>query len=234
MTTIFTKYKKQCIILGIILLIILLAIYLWAMFLPGLWHGDTFLYRQEDGSFKGSDYYAEYVMKISEAEYGKDIDFSVNDKINHYQVKYDEDDLNRKVEVLENGKVICQGKALDTGNSYIVFDDESGSSDMISVRVGNEAPSEDELFPGYSKLYSWSRLEKNDTRGNPYMIIIILILGIILFLDIKFPMLFWILEHRLDVDGGEPSDWYLFGQKVGRILMVIGIFVSTIMTFTIH
>lgn len=229
-----SKHKKPCIIAGIILAVVLLIVYLRAMFLPGLWHGDAFLYKQDDGSFAGSDVYAEYKMNINSADYGTDIDFSVNDKTNQYQVKYDEDDPYRNVEVLENGTVICKGKALGEKNNWFVIDDETGSSDTISVRVGNETPTEEELFPSYTRLYNWSVNEDNDTRGNPWMLFMIAVLAIILFLDIKFPMLFWILEHRLEVDGGEPSDWYLFGQKISRVVMSIGILVCVVLTFTIH
>lgn len=228
------KHKKPCIIAGIVIVVVLLIIYLRAIFIPGLWHGDTFLYKQDDGSFAGSDVYAEYMLKIKPAEYGTYIEFSVNGKTNHYQVKYDNNELNRNVEVLENGTVICKGQAIGDENNWFVIDNETGSSDLISVRVGNETPTEEELFPNYSRLYNWSVSEKYDTRGNPLMLFLIAILAIILFLDIKFPNLFWILEHRLEVDGGEPSDWYLFGQKVGRILMPIGILVCVILTFTIH
>ena len=229
-----SKHKRPCIIAGIVLAVALFAIYLRAMFLPGLWHGDAFLYKQGDGSFTGSDIYAEYKMNIRPADYGTDIDFSVNDKINHYQVKYDNDDPYRNVEVLENGTIVCKGKALGAENNWFVIDAETGSSDMISVRVGNEIPTEEELFPNYSRLYNWAVSDKTDTRGEPLMLFVIAFLAIILFLDIKFPMLFWILEHRLEVDGGEPSDWYLFGQKVGRVVMSIGILVCVILTFTIH
>lgn len=229
-----SKHKKPCIIAGIILAVVLLAVYLRAMFLPGLWHGDAFLYRQDDGSFAGSDVYAEYKMNIKHADYGTDIDFSVNNNTNHYQTKYDKDDPYRNVEVLANGTVICKGKALGSEGNWFVIDDESGSSDTISVRVGNETPTEEELFPGYTRLYNWSVNEDHDTRGNPWMLFMIAVLAIILFLDIKFPMLFWILEHRLEVDGGEPSDWYLFGQKVGRVVLSVGILVCVVLTFTIH
>lgn len=234
MTEIFNKNKKLCIITGIALAVVLLILYLYAMFIPGLWYGDAFLYKQEDGIFAGSDIYADYTMNIKPADYGTDIDFSINDKTNHYQVKYDKDDLNRNVEILENGKVICKGQAIGNENNWFVIDDEMGSSDMISVRVGNEIPTEEELFPNYSRLYNWAVSDKTDTRGEPLMLFVIAFLAIILFLDIKFPMLFWILEHKLEVDGGEPSDWYLFGQKVGRVVMSIGILVCVILTFTIH
>ena len=66
------------------------------------------------------------------------------------------------------------------------------------------------------------------------MLLLILLGAAILFIDIKFPDLFWILEHRLEVDGGEPSDWYRSGQKFGRVMLVGGIIVCMILTFTIH
>ncbi len=234
MTGILKKHKKKCIIAGVVLLIGLLIIYLRTLFLPGLWHGDTFLYKQDDGSFAGSDVFAEYKMTIKPADYGTDIDFSVNNKTNLYQIKYDKRDFKRSVEVLENGNVICRGKALGQDGDYIVIDDETGSSDVIVVRVENETPTEEELFPGYTDLYNWSVNEKYDTRGEPWAIAYIVLLALILFLDIKFPNLFWIIEHRLEVDGGEPSDWYLFSQKVGRVLLSIGILVCVVLTFTIH
>lgn len=234
MTNIFSKYKKLSIILGKVLVGVLFVLYMRTMLLPGFWHNDAFLYKQEDGTFTGADIYAEYKMTITPADYGTDIAFSVNNKVNNYKIKYDESDMNRLVEVFENGTVICKGRAVGSENNWHVIDDETGLSDMISVRVGNEIPTEEELFPNYTRLYNWAVSDKTDTRGEPYMLFLILLFGVILFLDIKFPMLFWILEHRLEVDGGEPSDWYLFGQKVGRVIMVIGIFACMIMTFTMH
>lgn len=233
MINILQKYKKQCTIIAIVLAVVLLAMYLKAVFIPGLWHGDAFLYKQDDGTFAGSDIYAEYKMAITPADYGSDIDFSVNGRQNKYQIKYDKNDLYRSVEISENGTVICKGKAVGIDNDYIVID-ETGSSDMIDIRVGNETPTEEELFPNYSRLYNWSVSEKTDTRGNPYMLFLILLFGVILFLDIRFPNLFWILEHRLDVDGGEPSDWYLFGQKVDRVVLAASMVVCVVLTFTIR
>lgn len=234
MSEFISKYKKVCIIAGAVLAVAFLAVYLRAIFLPGLWHGDTFLYVKNDKTFAGADIYADYTMSIKSADYGAEIDFSVNNKTNHYQVKYDKNDLNRKVEVLENGTVICKGRAVGKENNWHVIDDNTGSSDMISIRVGNEVPTEEELFPNYTNLYNWSVNEQYDTRGEPWLLFVIALLAIILFLDIKFPNLFWVLEHRLEVDGGEPSDWYRFGQRIGHVLMSIGIVICIILTFTLH
>lgn len=234
MVRIWNQYKKQCIVLGLILAVVLLFIYLRALFLPGLWHGDAFLYRQEDGSFKGSDFYAVYTMTIKPAVHGADIDFTVNDTLKHYQIRYDENDINQYVEVFEDGSLICKGRAFGAENNWFVIDEETGTSDIIHVRVNHEQPTEEELFPNSSRLYNWTVSDKLDTRGNPIMIFFILLLGGFLFIDIKFPDFFWLLKYGLHVDGGEPSDWYRFGQKAGYIVASIGILVCVVMTFTLH
>ena len=234
MTNILQKYKKQCIIVGIIITVILFIVYLWAMFIPGLWHGDAFLYKQDDGTFAGSDIYAEYNMTVKPADYGTDIDFSVNGNTKHYQIKYDNSNYEKNVEIIENADTIFKGRAFRAGDSWMLHTDNYEMPGEIKVYAGKYVPAEEELFPGYTKLYNWAVADKHDTRGEPYMLWLILLLGIILFLDIKFPNFFWILEHRMDVDGGEPSDWYLFGQKVGRIVLAIGILVCMVMTFIIR
>ncbi len=234
MTEFISKHKKPCIIAGIVLAVVLLAFYLRALFIPGFWHGDAFLYKQEDGSFKGSDMYAEYKMTINSKNYGADIDFYVNDKQNHYKVKYSGNDFQKDVEITENDNTIFEGTAFCSNNNWILHQKNIELPNDIKVYTGNYVPTEEELFPGYTRLYDWSVAEKTDIRGNAYMLFFIFLFGAFLFLDIKFPNLFWILEHRLHVYGGEPSDWYLFSQKIGRIILSIGILVCMVLTFTIH
>ena len=230
MAKLFEKYKKQCIILGIIILVIVFVIYLMAMLQPGFWHGDAFLYKMDDGSFKGSDMYAEYKMIISEENYGADIDFYVNDKLNHYKIQYSGNDFQKDVKITENDNTIFEGTAFCSDNNWILHQNNIEPVGDYKVYTGNYVPTEEELFPGYTRLYNWAIAKKTDIRGNAYMLIFIFILAFSLFLDIKF----WMLEHRLDVYGGEPSDWYLFSQKIGRWILAIAIFVFMILTFTMH
>ena len=234
MICIFKRHKKQSIVVGIILLVALLIVYLRALFLPGLWHRDAFLYWQDDGSFSGSDIYADYKMTITYFYYGADVDFSVNDVTKHYQIKYDNNDLNRNVEILENGNTVFKGNAFGSGDGWMLLDENHEMVDGIIVYTGNYVPAEDELFPGYTKLYNWAVSDKTNTRGEPYVLLLVLLFGVILFLDIKFPDLFWLLEHRLDVDGGEPSEWYRFSQKIGRVVLSAGVLICIILTFTLH
>lgn len=234
MVKLLGKYKKQCVILGIILFAILFIVYLRALFQTGFWHGDAFLYKMENGSYQGSDIYAEYKMTVNSAEYGANIDFYVNDKLNHYMVKYSGNDLQKDVEIKENNKTIFDGTAFCMDNNWILHQENIDLPGDIKVYTSNYVPAEEELFPGYTNLYNWAVAKRADIRGNAYMLFFIFLLAAFLFLDIKFPKLFWILEHRLDVYGGEPSDWYLFGQKIGRVIMALGIPVCMVLTFTIH
>ena len=234
MFKVIKRHQKGSIIIGIILTVILFAVYLRALFLPGLWYGDAFLYRIDEKTFKGSDVHAEYFMEIKPAEYGADIDFSVNDKTKHYHIKYNTVEYESDVEIFEGDNSIFKGKTFGSAGGWMLLDGDFVSPDGIVVRTSNYNPTEEELFPGCTRLYNWAVSDKTDTRGEPYMLILILLFGTILFLDIKFPMLFWLLEHGLEVDGGEPSDWYMMGQKAGRVILVIGIFVCMTMTFTKH
>ena len=45
-----------------------------------------------------------------------------------------------------------------------------------------------------------------ETRGNLWFLLPMGLLALVLFLDIKFPLLFWNLSHGLAVQGGEPSE----------------------------
>lgn len=237
--TLFERHRKACIITGITLGLALLAVYLYAMLLPGIRYGDAFLYRQKDGSFAGYEMYGyytrvDYKMNIEKSEEGGNITFSVNDTVREYEIIHNTNELERSVQVFENDELVFDGKAHMMGSEYLLLDDNYDMADGIRVYVDNQVPDVEELFPGYTWLYNRMVEKRHNTRGEPAMLLLILLGAGILFLDIKFPDLFWILEHRLEVDGGEPSDWYRAGQAFGRVLLVIGIIVCMILTFTIH
>ncbi len=62
-----------------------------------------------------------------------------------------------------------------------------------------------------------------EMRGNLWFLLPMGLLALVLFLDIKFPLLFWNLSHGLAVQGGEHSEWYCTMQKVSRDVMEVGI-----------
>lgn len=234
---IFREHKKLCIALGAILALALLALYLYALFLPGLWHhtssGQTpFLYRQADGSFAGSDYYASYEMQVTPTDAGADVAFTVNGTTRRYRILQSATDT--KVQIFADDKLVFQGDAHPMGDSYYMLTSEIDSAmDVLQITMG-AAPNIEDLFPNYTQIYNWAFAGQQDIRGNPAMLVGIFLCAVVLILDIAFPDLFFKIEHGLDVYGGEPSDFYRTSQKVTRVLLGIAIVVFAALAFLIH
>ena len=221
--TIYKKHKKLC-LAGIgIFAVLFFNFYLSALFQPGYWHFDAFMAKQDDDTFTGSDFYGSYQMQIERSDNGGIITFSVDDLTKEYLVS--ETDAGKNVYIYENGSLVFHGYNIDAGNQegrLISY----GNDDTMHIRVfaANTRPDPEELFPSYSWLYNRAGSDKTETRGEPAVLIPIVFFIIYLFLDIKFPNLFFILKYRLSVDGGEPSDFYRSGQIIGRILIIGFIF----------
>lgn len=238
MTRFEDRRKKILTIAAVTALVILFFIYLYAVSRPGVWHGDAFLYRQKDGSWRGSDAFANYEMQITYGFECTQIRFAVNDTVNDYNVFHTpiHNTPQWDIEITENGASVFKGKTVST--SPVMLLDENENLDIhFSVSTTSdffEVPTTEELFPTYSKLTAWSFGESYSVRGNLVMLIMIFIFALFLGLDLAFPLLFFSLKHGLDVTGGEPSYYFLTQQKIGRVILVIAIVVCVILTFTMH
>ncbi len=224
MIRLFENHKKVCIALIALVALALCIVYIYAMFLPGVWHGDAFLYKQADGSFKGSDMYAEYKMSIAENK----ILFWVNEIAKEYSVVE-----NEGVEIYEDGISVFKGTAQKIGDFTMLNDNDGNPIDFIKVTAGGVTPEFDELYPDRTQIYNWYKMDSVDTRGEPYMLIVIILIIAVLAIDIAFPNLFFYLKHGIMVDGGEPSECYRAGQMLGRIVSVIVILGCVIASFNI-
>lgn len=173
---------------------------------------------------------AEYKMLITPCGHGSEIEFSVNGKASLYHIVTEKTGEQRKTEITENGKEIFRGDAIKVGKEWILISESKKEEPDIIFRADTATPSEEELYPGYTALYNIVFSAK-ERRGDFSKVLLVIIFSVILFIDIRFPLLFWILKYRPGVDGGEPSDMYLSGQKFGRILMTAGIIISMLLTF---
>lgn len=135
------------------------------------------------------------------------------------------------VKIYENGTLVLESEVMSIGDYYVLLDDERG---LIDVQATFSNSSKPHVFPTYSQLYTWSMKEQYDIRGNIIMLPIIFMCFLVLFLDIKFTNLFFVINYCLMVDGGEPSELYRMGQKIGRIILGITIFVCIVLSLTTH
>lgn len=219
-------HKKFSVISGAVLTVLLLAVYLYLLLLPGYWHGDAFLYQQKDGSFSGFDTYADYAMSIDAGSGDPEITFSVNDVTKQYQFVHRTDSA---VQLYENGTLIFQGTVqYADGNYWLVSEHKQNK-----ITFTDTTPTADALFPSYSWLYNCA-VGRTEIRGAPVMLIWIFIVAVLLALDIKFPDLFFHLRYSLAVDGGEPTEWYRFSQKISRGFLAAFILGCVIASFIIH
>ncbi len=220
--------KKRNVVIAICIAAVLFVLYLCALLRSGVWCGDTFLYKQKNGSFSGSDYYADYEMYIEKTNEKAQITFSVNDETRVYTIEYSGA---HDAKIFENDALIFEGEAIKINGEYFL-NDKNKNLEPVSVNVvaGRYVPTNDDLFPSARSLYSWAEGER-DLRGNLVMFFIVILAIAFLALDIVFPDLFFILEYSLAVDGGEPSDWYRMGQVIGRFILGITIIIFVALSF---
>ena len=218
-----------------IVCLVLLGVYLFAALRPGVWLRDAFLYRQADGSFSGKDAYAAYTMQIAQTENGAEVEFTLDGETRRYRLESKVEGMSDPgVKIEQDGVVIFTGTALgDPGDAILWREDDGGLADEVNVIVNGEYQKSD-LWPSCNWLYNVAVGGRRETRGSVAFLLPMGALALLLFLDLRFPLLFWNLRHGLEVSGGEPTDWYYSMQRVGRITDIVGIFVLEALSFALH
>lgn len=221
-------------LLAVLLCAVLFALYLFAALRPGIWLRDAFLYQQKDGSLSGKDRYGTYEMTSLSTPDGVEVEFSFNETTEHYKIQCSTDKNSvQKVEIYQNNTLRFSGTAQGDPGDAILWKQDGGLADDVHVIVNGEHTRED-LLPSCQWLYNAAIGRRRETRGNLGFLFGMAGLGLLLALDLKWPLLFWNLRHGLEVDGGEPSDWYYTSQKWGRAAIAAGIVGLMVASFWVH
>lgn len=237
LTRIWQTYKRQCVIGGIALAVILILVYFYFLFQTGIWYNDVFLVRQTDGSFQGAKDDARFTLDITRTDNGAQIAFSVNDETRQYEVVQTEMNDHPAAQFYEDGALVYEGLALDhgaSGRSYLIADEDFNLIDGLLVQsTWQKTRPAEEWFPGYSAQYRWTVIAQEDAydiRGNPAILVLAIIPAVFLGLDLRYPDLAFELRYRRYVDGDcEPNAYYRFWQKIGRVILAILIAVCLVM-----
>ncbi len=233
------EHKKICILAGIAFAL-LFIIYLFALFRPGYWYRDVFLYKQK-APFEGIEVYSGkdralgYRYEMTKAKDGMKtyIAFTVNETERGYEIISDNSEShNPAVEIYENGELVFKGTSV-AGMLFDVNEKPFVETSEINFYVNGNVP-EEEFLPTYNWLYEVSQKVKSaDIRGNAIFLPAIIIVAAVVVFDMMYPDFFWELEHRLHVDGGTPSDYYRLVQKAGWVISPFIILVLMIACFVI-
>lgn len=208
----------------------LMILYLCAASRPGVWLRDAFLYRQADGSFAGRDGYGIYALTVTAAEHETQAVFAMNGETIPYRIVTPSQE---DVQIYQDDRKIFAGQAIGEPGDAVLWAENGQLADDIDVMVNGEYQQQD-LLPTCQWLYNIAVGGRMETRGNLWFLLPMGLLALVLFLDIKFPLLFWNLSHGLAVQGGEPSEWYCTMQKVSRDLMEVGIPLLALISFWQH
>ena len=208
----------------------LMILYLCAASRPGGWLRDAFLYRQTDGSFAGRDEYGIYALTVTAAEHETQAVFAMNGETIQYRIVTSSQE---NVQIYQDDRKIFAGQAIGEPGDAVLWAENGQLADDIHVVVTGEYQQHD-VLPTGQWLYKVAGGGRMETRGNLWFLLPMGLLALVLFLDIKFPLLFWNLSYGLAVQGGEPSEWYCTMQKVSRDLMEVGIPFLALISFWQH
>lgn len=221
---------KMGLCIAAVAVVALLAVYLWAALRPGVWLRDAFLYQQADGSFSGGDSYGRYALSIASVPDETDVQFWLDDVPTRYRICAEN---NSHIKIYREEQLLFSGSAQGEAGDALLWKDTGGLADDINIIVNGQYSPED-LQPSCQWLYNVAVGGRRETRGNLGFLFPMAMLAVVLALDVKWPRLFWNLRHGLEVSGGEPSEWYLASQKIGRAVMALGIVVLALSSFGVH
>lgn len=229
----YAAHKRLCRAAGAVLAAALLAVYLRALLLPGLWYQDVFLRRQADGSFSGSSLGTACSARITPEADGANVRVTIDNETRDYRLT--RDTASGRVEVYENGVLSSAGTLYGgEGEAVTYLPDDLEDAVQVTVVTTDNPAAEALSFPDAAWLARAAFSAKCDTRGQPVLLLPIALFAVGLVLDLVWPDLFWQLRHGLAVNGGEPSHFYRVDQTVGRGVAVVGILVLVWLSFAMH
>lgn len=212
------RRKKPLLAAGGLLAALLLALYCEALFRPGYWYDGIFLARQQSGVFSGQSDRAACTLQMEKTESEAMLSFTLNGETRNYRVLFGSDGAS--AQIYENGTLAFSGQAIPMGDWYLLTD-ENGDFDPVEVWGGGGMTEPPPEFPSYEQLYTWAASDRCEPFGEPVFLLPLVLLAVCLAVDIRFPNFFFLMRYGLEVDGGEPSDWYRAGQKFSRVVLVL-------------
>ncbi|WP_352419673.1 hypothetical protein [Proteiniborus sp.] len=222
--------KKSLRFLLAILIVILLFLYLKYFFTTGVFYDDAFLKKQ--GEYPNIQYIGKAkqgiiqisVKALTNKQDSIDVNFRLPNDINkQYNVSFKDVDywgysnLNIKD---ENGNTVFHGQYIK--DSPFLFD-ENGTPfwEEAGIIVNKEINYNEDYKIFLKSIADFAALANEGIRGEfGYLVLAIIIFALTL-IDIKYPLLFFSLNHMFTVKDPEPSDFYISMQQISWVVMPI-------------
>lgn len=221
----FEVYWKR---LALAFPVIVLLIYGCFYFQKGISFDGRFYRTQktEEGIyFEGFTQYDRFEIAVEKVKAGEcQVIFRVNNEEKQYHLTVKEAGSEGKpVTIYEDEMLYFEGfleKSVFDDSYYLK--DKNGEPDVswfITIQTSVGTP--DSLSPRQLvNLYLGGEVSRGSC-GHPEGIVMAVILFGIWLIDIHFPRFFFTLNYRASVRDPEPTDWYVFMQKLGWVLLPI-------------
>ncbi|MDF2588909.1 MAG: hypothetical protein K0S41_2750 [Anaerocolumna sp.] len=221
----FNKKHLKLKLAILILLMILIPLYFIIFLTKGVYYENSFMKIEKTGDtilFSGKHYNKDIMVEVKnglDTKSIKYVDFHLPNNINRsYIVNYNKIDWkNGLIIKTSGGETIFDGTYL---SGYLFEKDNTPFLDY-TIRADVKKPFDDTYQISPYNVITFAFDDFIRFRGNVTLLIIAFILLLITFIDYMFPMFFFRLEHFIDVRNPEPSDFYLFFQRLTWILVPI-------------
>ncbi len=205
--------------------IILLILYFKTFFTKGVYFYDKFLKKEVRNS--EIHYYNKKIdIIVDRIDYNNTtVTYNLPEGLKkEFYIDYSTvNNLDFKINSIKNE----YGNTLFEGNyqiGTIWLKDKNGEPifDAPSLRIGGHSYVTFEATPLNTLNFAFSANDRFRGDAGPLMMAILIF--ILTFIDIKYPLFFFTLNHFLDVKDPEPTDFYLSMQKASWVVMpLIGI-----------
>lgn len=220
--------KYSLIALVIIPVIIILILYFRAFYSTGTFFYDKFLKKEVINAEihyinKSADI---HIIVERSDDNNATVTYNLPENLSkEFYVNYSKiNDQEFKINSIKNKNDIMLFEGIYRKNSILLHDkngDPIFDSASLGFTVGN--------YDNYNDISPLSVLNftfstKDMIRGDYEPLMMAILLFLLTFVDIKYPLFFFTLNHFLDVKDPEPTDFYISMQKIGWFVMpIIGI-----------
>ncbi|MFA9557747.1 hypothetical protein ACERII_10615 [Evansella sp. AB-rgal1] len=231
------KESKSLQIAIALMIAVIAFIYLKTFFTPGIHFEGTFLTKQDEntsethyiGRSLSRDIQISVIRKTeksTEVIYDLPYDFhrqytvTVEDRSEHWQDNIKIDD--------EQGNILFEGGYLEDQFYLTQKNGEPLMEDFINFHI-NSSPFTVEYKVSLRHVADMAFFANDTIRGDFMFLVLSLFLFLVTAIDYKFPLFFFHLRNSLDVRDPEPSDFYLFMQRVSWIVLpIIGVILAIV------
>ena len=218
---------------GSILLLILVIVYISLFLQTGIRYHDYFLPKIQNSNSEITQYegkiHGQY-LTVNREEKKENITTTFHSSNFHlvYDVNFillDKDCY--QVTLTANGGDLLFEGMYEVGMPYL--NDSNGELDFDFTVITSNNIQLSDIQPSKLQIIETALGFNEEQRGHGVVLIGVVILAIILAIDIKFPLVFFQMEHTWDVQNPEPTDYYYGKQKLGRVVLSIAIVVLLFM-----